>query len=122
VPPVPQRIALPGFGDGDDVEVGVFIGASLRERAIDDHRAHGGVRFRPRRGSLGHEFSGNGHQHFLSACAKNDHPGLGEADAVGLIGVRRLRPERGIEPGIGHPAPPVGDLLNGSRLRFYQAP
>jgi hypothetical protein len=67
VPPVPQRIALPGFGDGDDVEVGVFIGASLRERAIDDHRAHGGVRFRPRRGSLGHEFSGNGHQHFLSA-------------------------------------------------------
>jgi len=56
------------------------------------------------------------------AGAQNDHPGLGEANAVCLIGVRRFRPERGIEPGKGHPAALVGNLLDGSRLRFCQAP
>ncbi len=55
------------------------------------------------------------------ACAKDDHPGVGEADAVGLSGVRRFRPERWIEPGIRHLAPVIGDLLDGSRLRFGQA-
>lgn len=54
--------------------------------------------------------------------AQNDHPGLGEANAVCLIGVRRFRPERGIKPGKGHPAALFGDLLDGSRLRFCQVP
>jgi hypothetical protein len=40
----------------------------------------------------------------LIAGTKNDHPGRGEADPVCLSGVRRLWPERGIEPGKGHPA------------------
>ena len=56
------------------------------------------------------------------AGAQNDHPGLGEANAVCLTAVRRFRMERGIEPGKGHPVAPVGDLLDGSRLRFCQAP
>jgi hypothetical protein len=56
------------------------------------------------------------------AGTKDDHPGLGEANAVCLVGVRRFRPERGIEPGKGHPAAPVGDLLDGPRLRLCQAP
>jgi hypothetical protein len=49
--PVPQRVALPGFGDDDHVEVGVFIGSPLRERAVNDHRAHRGVSFHPGRSS-----------------------------------------------------------------------
>jgi hypothetical protein len=55
------------------------------------------------------------------AGAKDDHPGLGEADAVGLVGVRGLRPERGIEPGKGNPAVLLGGLLDRSRFRFCQA-
>jgi len=37
--------------------------------------------------------------------AQDDHPGLGEADAVCLVGVRRFWPERGVKPGKGPPAP-----------------
>src|SRR6185437_4547032 len=58
----------------------------------------------------------------IIAGAQDDHPRLGEADAVCLIGVRRFRPERGIEPGKGHLTAPVGDLLDRPRLRFCQAP
>jgi hypothetical protein len=54
------------------------------------------------------------------AGAENDHPGPGEADAVGLGGVRRFWPERGIEPGEGHPAVVVTDLLDRSRLGLGQ--
>src|SRR5690349_8812276 len=57
----------------------------------------------------------------IIAGAQDDHPRLGEADAVCLIGVRRFRPERGIEPGEGHLTAPVGDFLDRSRLRFCQA-
>jgi hypothetical protein len=56
------------------------------------------------------------------AGTQNDHPGRGEANAVCLIGVRRFRRQRGIEPGKDHPAASVGDLLDGSRLRFCHAP
>src|SRR5690349_9234212 len=54
------------------------------------------------------------------AAAQDDHPGPGEAHAVDLAGVRRFRPERGIEPGEGHPAAPVGDLLDRPRPGFGQ--
>src|SRR5215470_3884024 len=54
------------------------------------------------------------------AGAENDHSGPGEADAVGLVRVRRFWPERGIEPGEGHPAALVTDLLDRSRLGLGQ--
>jgi hypothetical protein len=53
--------------------------------------------------------------------AQDDHPSLGEANAVCLVAVRLFRPEWGIEPGKGHAAAAVGELLDGSRLRFRQA-
>jgi hypothetical protein len=65
-PPVPQVVALTRFGDDDHVEVGVVIGGALRERAVNDHRAHGSVGCRPGRRSLSHLFSRNGHQHYPS--------------------------------------------------------
>src|SRR5262249_24840355 len=51
---------------------------------------------------------------------QDDHPGLGEADAVGLVRVRRVGPERGIEPGEGLLAALVADLLDRSRPGFSQ--
>lgn len=50
------------------------------------------------------------------AGAENDQPGPGEADAIGLVRVRRLRTERRIEPGEGHPPALLAALLDRSRL------
>jgi hypothetical protein len=54
------------------------------------------------------------------ASAEDDQTGPGEADAVGLVRVRRFGPERRIESGEGDPTALVDDLLDRSRFGFGQ--
>src|SRR5208282_4787386 len=65
-PASPQPIPLSGLRNDDQVQVGLFVGSSLRDRAVNDGSTHGSISSGPYRGSRGHLLSRKSHRAALA--------------------------------------------------------